>query len=35
MLIPEPKKFELNKTRIRDIDVVYIQLIKNAPKIIG
>ncbi|CAD8098769.1 unnamed protein product [Paramecium sonneborni] len=28
MLIPEPKKFELNKSRIRDIDV-------NAPRIIG
>ena len=23
MLIPEAKKFELNKNRIRDIDVVY------------
>jgi hypothetical protein len=26
MLIPEPKKFELNKTRIRDIDVVKLMI---------
>lgn len=29
MLIPEPKKFELNKNRIRDIDVVLFNNIQR------